>query len=260
MSQARETEETPECLVELCRVSKSFDNNNGEKIRALQEISFRVHRGEVVTLTGPSGSGKSTCLRTINALETIDSGHISLVGKRIDKDQRRPHHLRRKTAMIFQHFELFPHLTVLENVALAQHVTRGRKKAEARVRSLEFLDEVGMAEFAQQYPAQLSGGQKQRVAIARALAVEPEVLLCDEPTSALDPERVSEITSVLSRIAASGMTMIMVTHEMEFARNVSTRCVFMEGGRLLVDKPTPEFFSPLAGTHDQRLRRFLGEL
>jgi ABC-type polar amino acid transport system ATPase subunit len=240
-----------------------------ERTKALHNISFEVHRGEVLALMGPSGSGKSTCLRTINALETIDSGRIVLCGHDLAAPGVPMHVARRKTAMVFQHFELFPHLTVLDNVALALRLTQGINNSEANRLALQALDSVGMGSFAKQNPSRLSGGQKQRVAIARALAVQPEILLCDEPTSALDPELVGDIAALLAQIAATGMTMIVVTHEMAFARRVSTRCLFLEKGLLLADLPSPEFFachgSPQADSKvpqalRARVAQFLGQM
>lgn len=254
-------------ILELKGVRKSFGLRGNLEIRALDDITFSVTRGEVVTLMGPSGSGKSTCLRVINGLETVDCGTISLCGQDLaDRSQPR-HFIRRKTAMIFQHFELFPHLSVLDNIRLAPRLTRGQTYAEASQKALALLDMVGLSKLVQQYPARLSGGQKQRVAIARALAVEPEILLCDEPTSALDPELVGEVTAILARIASEGMTMILVTHEMRFAREFSTRCLFLEGGQIHADLPVREFFAlpfengnqKTDGALQQRLQQFLGK-
>lgn len=254
-------------VLELNGVAKSFALRGSQPVMALDNISFNVVRGEVVTLMGPSGSGKSTCLRVINGLETIDSGAIAICGQNL-ADRRQPRHVvRRKTAMIFQHFELFPHLNVLENIRLAPRLTRGQTALQATKKAQELLDIVGLSRHAQQYPARLSGGQKQRVAIARALAVEPEILLCDEPTSALDPELVGEVTSILARIASEGMTMILVTHEIRFAREVSSRCLFLESGKIHVDLPVREFFAANENAESQfnagevrvRLQQFLGK-
>jgi putative glutamine transport system ATP-binding protein len=230
-------------MVTLRGVDKGYKRQDGSHFHALADVSFSVAASEVITLIGPSGSGKSTCLRTINGLERIDSGQIVVNGYDLAQTEQPEHELRRNSAMIFQHFELFPHLTVLENIALAPHLTQKLSKAEARSLALSHLQRVGLAAFADQYPLSLSGGQKQRVAIARALAARPKVLLCDEPTSALDPELVCEITALLSEIAKDGMTMIIVTHEMSFARQVSHRCLFLEGGRVLLDQPVERFFS-----------------
>jgi ABC-type polar amino acid transport system ATPase subunit len=253
-------------VLELKAVAKSFALQGSQPVRALDDITFNVARGEVVTLMGPSGSGKSTCLRVINGLETIDRGAITICGQNL-ADRSQPRHVvRRKTAMIFQHFELFPHLNVIENIRLAPRLTRGQTVLQATKKAQELLDIVGLTRHAQQYPARLSGGQKQRVAIARALAVEPEILLCDEPTSALDPELVGEVTSILARIASEGMTMILVTHEIRFAREVSSRCLFLESGKIHADLPVREFFaSPEdrvnvghASDSRHRLDQFLG--
>jgi polar amino acid transport system ATP-binding protein len=254
-------------VLELKGVAKSFALQGSQPVMALDNITFDVVRGEVVTLMGPSGSGKSTCLRVINGLETIDSGAITICGQNL-ADYRQPRHVvRRKTAMILQHFELFPHLNVIENIRLAPRLTRGRTAMQATKKAQELLDMVGLSKHAQQYPARLSGGQKQRVAIARALAVEPEILLCDEPTSALDPELVGEVTSILARIASEGMTMILVTHEIRFAREVSSRCLFLESGKIHVDLPVRDFFAPNESGISQdnsdavrpRLQQFLGK-
>lgn len=250
-------------VVELHGVCKSYIRQDGSLFPALQDVTFSVAAGEVVTLIGPSGSGKSTCLRTINGLERIESGKIVLCGSDLARTDCPAHEMRRSSAMIFQHFELFPHLTVLENVAMAPRLTQNVPRDKARSLALSHLDRVGMAPFASQYPLSLSGGQKQRVAIARALAIRPRVLLCDEPTSALDPELVDDITSVLSAIAAEGMTMVIVTHEMTFARQVSSRCLFLERGRLLLDRSVDHFFSVSAESpneDERRLAGFLGKI
>jgi ABC-type polar amino acid transport system ATPase subunit len=236
---ARKANET---VVRVTHINKSFAGPDKRMVAALRNVSFGVQRGEVIAIMGPSGSGKSTCLRTLNGLERIDSGRIEICGQDLG-DPKVPVHLtRRRTAMIFQHFELFPHLTVLDNVRLAPQLTRSLSHDAATKQALECLEQVGMDAFSAQHPSRLSGGQKQRVAIARALAVKPDVLLCDEPTSALDPELVSEVTALLLRIAASGMTMILVTHEMSFARNACTRCLFLEQGQITADLPRDVFF------------------
>lgn len=256
-----------EPILSVTGISKRFQLAEKGSCSALDNVSFEVYRGEVVALLGPSGSGKSTCLRAINALETIDSGTIVVCGHDLANLGIPVHRARRHTAMIFQHFELFPHLSVLDNVRLAPRLTRGYGAREATQRALQALDHVGMGSFAAQNPRRLSGGQKQRVAIARALAVSPEILLCDEPTSALDPELVADMTELLGGIAASGMTMLVVTHEISFARRVSTRCLFLEAGRLVADAPTGDFFdaaAPSSGTMSEparsRISAFLGKL
>jgi ABC-type polar amino acid transport system ATPase subunit len=243
-------------LVTLDNVSKYFATASGP-LKVLDRLSFSVHQGEVVSLIGPSGSGKSTCLRTINALETIEEGRIEVCGIDYTSSTLPVHKIRQKTAMIFQRFELFPHMTAQENVALGLTKVRGFAKQDAFDRAGQLLEEVGLGGHIHAYPQSLSGGQQQRVGIARALAIEPAVLLCDEPTSALDPELVDEVTEILQKVADSGMTMIVVTHEMSFAKNVSDRCLFLENGRILAEGPSKEFFE---NPGDPRLRRFLKKL
>lgn len=240
-------------LIELRHVSKSFDVPNG-KLLVLNDISFTVHKGEVVSLIGPSGSGKSTCLRSINGLETIDKGDITVAGIHYGSSKLPAHKIRQKSAMVFQRFELFPHMTALENVALGLRLVKGLSKQETIERAEMLLQSVGLQEQIHKYPQNLSGGQQQRVGIARALAIEPEVLLCDEPTSALDPELVDEVTDILKKVAESGMTMVIVTHEMNFAREVSDRCLFLEAGQILEEGPSDEFFS---NPKHPRLRQFI---
>src|SRR6478752_6768373 len=210
-------------LVELRGVDKHFGS-----LHVLQHIDLTVQRGEVVVIIGPSGSGKSTLCRTINRLESVDSGSISLDGKPLPQEGKELARLRADVGMVFQSFNLFAHKTVLENVTLGQVKVRkvGKKAAEDRARSL--LDRVGVGSQADKYPAQLSGGQQQRVAIARALAMRPKVMLFDEPTSALDPEMVTEVLEVMRQLAADGMTMVVVTHEMGFARRAADRAVFLD--------------------------------
>ncbi|WP_086695276.1 amino acid ABC transporter ATP-binding protein, partial [Streptomyces recifensis] len=215
-------------LIELRDVNKHF----GE-LHVLQDIDLTVGKGEVVVVIGPSGSGKSTLCRAINRLETIESGTITLDGQPLPEEGRALARLRAEVGMVFQSFNLFAHKTVLENVSLAQTKVRGRKKADADRRSRELLDRVGLSAHADKYPAQLSGGQQQRVAIARALAMDPKALLFDEPTSALDPEMINEVLEVMRQLAREGMTMIVVTHEMGFARSAANRVVFMADGRIV---------------------------
>jgi polar amino acid transport system ATP-binding protein len=244
-----------EALVEIRGVRKSFGAT-----KVLDGVDLDVRRGEVVTVIGPSGSGKTTLLRCVNALETYDAGSIRLDGvevgyangrKRRDGELAR---LRAEAGMVFQLFYLFPHLTAAENVMLGLRRVRRLPKAEARARALHWLDRVGLADRAEHLPSQLSGGQQQRVGIARAVAMQPKLLLLDEITSSLDPELVGEVLAVVRRLADEGMTMLVVTHEMGFAREVSDQVAFMEGG-LIVEQGPPEQVMQLAAT--ERLRTFL---
>jgi glutamate transport system ATP-binding protein len=225
-------------LIELRDVNKHF----GE-LHVLQDINLTVGRGEVVVVIGPSGSGKSTLCRAINRLETIESGEIVLDGQPLPEEGKSLARLRADVGMVFQAFNLFAHKTVLQNLSLGQVKVRGRKKEDADKRSRELLDRVGVADQADKYPAQLSGGQQQRVAIARALAMEPKAMLFDEPTSALDPEMINEVLEVMKQLAREGMTMIVVTHEMGFARSAANRVVFMADGRIVEDRTPDEFFT-----------------
>ncbi|MDG9712744.1 amino acid ABC transporter ATP-binding protein [Streptomyces sp. DH10] len=225
-------------LIELRDVNKHF----GE-LHVLQDINLTVGRGEVVVVIGPSGSGKSTLCRAINRLETIESGQIILDGQSLPEEGKPLARLRADVGMVFQAFNLFAHKTVLQNLSLGQVKVRGRKKEDADKRSRELLDRVGVADQADKYPAQLSGGQQQRVAIARALAMEPKAMLFDEPTSALDPEMINEVLEVMKQLARDGMTMIVVTHEMGFARSAANRVVFMADGRIVEDRTPDEFFT-----------------
>jgi glutamate transport system ATP-binding protein len=239
-------------LIELRDVNKYY----GE-LHVLQDINLTVGKGEVVVVIGPSGSGKSTLCRTINRLETIKSGSITLDGQPLPEEGKALAKLRAEVGMVFQSFNLFAHKTVLQNVSLAQVKVRGRKKEQADRRSRELLDRVGLADQADKYPAQLSGGQQQRVAIARALAMEPKALLFDEPTSALDPEMINEVLEVMRQLAQEGMTMVVVTHEMGFARSAANRVVFMDDGRIVEDRAPDDFF-----THpdSERARDFLSKI
>ena len=225
-----------EPLVVIDHVNKHF----GE-LHVLKDITTTVHRGEVVVVIGPSGSGKSTLCRAINRLETIDSGTITIDSKVLPAEGAALARLRADVGMVFQSFNLFAHKTVLENVTLGQLKVRKRSRADADKRALELLDRVGVANQAAKMPAQLSGGQQQRVAIARALAMDPKVMLFDEPTSALDPEMINEVLDVMVGLAADGMTMVVVTHEMGFARKAAQRVLFMADGQI-VEEATPEKF------------------
>ncbi|WP_043678748.1 amino acid ABC transporter ATP-binding protein [Streptomyces xylophagus] len=239
-------------LIELRDVNKYY----GE-LHVLQDINLTVGKGEVVVVIGPSGSGKSTLCRAINRLETIESGTIQLDGQPLPEEGKALAKLRAEVGMVFQSFNLFAHKTVLQNVSLAQVKVRKRKREDADKRSLELLDRVGLASQAPKYPAQLSGGQQQRVAIARALAMEPKALLFDEPTSALDPEMINEVLEVMRQLAHDGMTMVVVTHEMGFARSAANRVVFMADGRIVEDRTPEEFFT---NPRTDRAKDFLSKI
>ncbi|NPV67192.1 MAG: amino acid ABC transporter ATP-binding protein [Anaerolineae bacterium] len=226
-------------------------------VQAVRGVSLRVKRGEVVVIIGPSGSGKSTLLRCINHLEAIDSGDIWIDGIHLTHRQTDINKVREEIGMVFQLFNLFPNYTVLENIMLAQRVVRKRSKEEARRIAMENLQKVGIPEKAESYPAQLSGGQQQRVAIARALAMNPKIMLFDEPTSALDPEMIKEVLDVMLQLAKEGMTMVVVTHEMGFARAAADRIVFMDNGEKIEETTPEKLFS--APEHD-RTRQFLSRI
>ncbi len=224
---------------------------------ALTDINLTVPKGEVVVVLGPSGSGKSTLCRTINRLETIEEGSIHIDGKLLPAEGKELAKLRADVGMVFQQFNLFPHLTIRDNVTLGPMKVRKMSKADAQKRAAELLDRVGIGNQADKYPAQLSGGQQQRVAIARALAMEPKVMLFDEPTSALDPEMVGEVLDVMGELAATGMTMVVVTHEMGFARKVADRILFMADGEIVEDTDPESFFTnPQSG----RAKDFLAKI
>ncbi|MFV0127007.1 amino acid ABC transporter ATP-binding protein [Streptomyces sp. HMX112] len=239
-------------LIELRDVNKHFG-----PLHVLRDIDLTVGRGEVVVVIGPSGSGKSTLCRTMNRLETIESGRITIDGQPLPGEGRALAGLRADVGMVFQSFNLFAHKTVLENLSLAPVKVRGRGREDADRRSRELLDRVGLADQADKYPAQLSGGQQQRVAIARALAMEPKVMLFDEPTSALDPEMINEVLEVMLRLARDGMTMVVVTHEMGFARSAAHRVVFMADGRIVEERTPEEFFT---SPRSDRARDFLSKI
>jgi glutamate transport system ATP-binding protein len=241
-----------EPLVRIAGVDKRFGAT-----QVLYGIDLDVAAGEVVVVIGPSGSGKSTLCRCVNRLETISSGTVTIDGVPLPAEGRELAKLRADAGMVFQSFNLFGHLTVLQNVSLAPVKVRRMPRAAARARGLQLLERVGLADKADCYPAQLSGGQQQRVAIARALAMDPKVLLCDEPTSALDPEMIQEVLDVLVELAAAGMTMIVVTHEMGFARKAADKVVFMDAGRILEVAPPAEFF---AAPKNERAADFLSKV
>jgi glutamate transport system ATP-binding protein len=241
-----------EPLVVVDRVNKNF----GE-LHVLKDITTTIHRGEVVVVIGPSGSGKSTLCRAINRLETIDSGTITIDGKKLPDEGAELARLRADVGMVFQSFNLFAHKTVLQNVTIGQTNVRKRKKGDADKRAMELLDRVGVASQAGKMPAQLSGGQQQRVAIARALAMDPKIMLFDEPTSALDPEMINEVLDVMVGLAKDGMTMVVVTHEMGFARKAAQRVLFMADGAI-VEEATPEKF--FTDPQSSRAKDFLSKV
>ncbi len=228
-----------------------------QELHALKDISLDIEAGEVVVIIGPSGSGKSTFLRCLNRLEYADSGEIFIEDENILDPNCEINEIRAEVGMVFQSFNLFPHLTVLENVALAQTTVRNRPRKEALARGMELLAKVGIAEKHDAYPDQLSGGQQQRVAIARSLAMDPKIMLFDEPTSALDPEMVGEVLDVMQNLAKEGMTMVVVTHEMGFAREVADRIVFVDQGAILEVGTPEEFFS---GVGHERTKLFLSQI
>ncbi|GAA2009628.1 amino acid ABC transporter ATP-binding protein [Brevibacterium samyangense] len=241
-----------DALVEISHVEKYFGD-----FHALKDIDLSISRGEVVVIIGPSGSGKSTLCRTINRLETIQSGEIRVDGVPLPAEGQELARLRADVGMVFQSFNLFAHMSILENVTLGPIKVRGMKKAEAEKLAMELLDRVGIAHQAQKFPAQLSGGQQQRVAIARSLAMKPKVMLFDEPTSALDPEMINEVLDVMVQLAKEGMTMVVVTHEMGFARKAANRVVFMADGEI-VETGDPESF--FTNPQSARAQDFLSKI
>lgn len=239
-------------IILASHITKRFN-----KLLALDDVSLEVRRGEVLMIIGPSGSGKSTLLRCINHLEIPDNGTITIDGTEIQNKRININKIREEIGMVFQRFELFPHLTVQENITLAQRTVRKRPKAEAETIAHDLLKKVGIPEKAQNYPAQLSGGQQQRVAIARALAMQPKIMLFDEPTSALDPEMITEVLDVMLDLARDGMTMVIVSHEMGFARAAANRVVFMDQGRIIeMGEPEQLFTNP----HHERTKLFLSKI
>jgi general L-amino acid transport system ATP-binding protein len=243
----------PETVIVAENVEKWYDNN----FHVLRGVSLTVTKGEVVVVMGPSGSGKSTFIRTFNALERYQKGSITIDGILLSHDLKNIETIRREVGMVFQQFNLFPHLSVLQNVMLAPIWVRRWPKAKAEAEALRLLDRVGILEQAKKFPGQLSGGQQQRVAIARALAMQPKIMLFDEPTSALDPEMVREVLDVMRTLAGSGMTMVCVTHEVGFAREVADRVVFMDSG-LLVEQATPDDF--FNNPQEERTQKFLSQI
>ncbi len=237
-------------MIDVKGLRKSYDG-----VEVLKGVDLTIHKGDVVCLVGPSGCGKSTFLRCLNRLEEPDAGTVTLEGQEItDRDIDA---MRTRMGMVFQHFNLFPHLTVRRNITLAPVHLKRMTQAEADAKAMELLERIGLADKADAYPNMLSGGQKQRIAIVRALAMNPEVLLFDEPTSALDPEMVGEVLELMKELAHGGMTMVVVTHEMGFAREVANRVIFIDEGVVKVDKPPKEFFSNI---ENERLRTFLSKV
>jgi polar amino acid transport system ATP-binding protein len=243
-------------VIDARNVVKVF-TGRGNVVRAVDDVTTTVSKGEVVVIIGPSGSGKSTFLRCLNGLETFDSGHVVINGMDLASRKTDLNKVRAEVGMVFQQFNLFPHKTVLENIVLAQQVVRKRKREDALEKARMLLQKVGIAEKENEYPIRLSGGQQQRVAIARALAMDPKVMLFDEPTSALDPEMVGEVLEVMKQLAREGMTMVVVTHEMGFAREVADRVLFMDQGKL-VEEGTPEHF--FTAPREERARAFLKQV
>ena len=241
-----------EPIIELRHVDKHYG-----ALHVLKDVNLTVHKGEVLVVVGPSGSGKSTMCRTINRLETIDSGEILIEGEPLPQEGRELTRMRAELGMVFQSFNLFAHMSILQNVTLGPIEVLGMKKDEAEARAMELLARVGVAEQAAKSPAQLSGGQQQRVAIARSLAMHPKAMMFDEPTSALDPEMINEVLDVMVELARGGMTMVVVTHEMNFARRVADRVVFMAEGRIVEEGTPAEFFDH---PKTQRARDFLDSI
>ena len=240
-------------IIEVDRIHKTFPDG----VQALHDFSTRIRRSEVVVVIGPSGAGKSTFLRCLNGLEDFDSGTITIDGIPLDDKKENRFEIRKEVGMVFQLFNLFPHMTVLENVNLAQILVRKKNHYEATKVTMSLLDKVGIPEKAQSYPSQLSGGQQQRVAIARALAMVPKVMLFDEATSALDPEMVGEVLDVMKTLAQEGMTMVVVTHEMGFAREVGDRVIFMDEGRTVEGGAVEQIFS---NPQQERTKQFISQI
>ena len=240
-------------IITVDRISKTFSNG----VVALSDFTTHIRRSEVVVVIGPSGSGKSTFLRCLNGLEDIDSGSIVVDGIPLDDNKKNRLEIRKEVGMVFQQFNLFPHMTVRDNINLAQRLVRKKTRAEATEMTMDLLAKVNITEKADAFPAQLSGGQQQRVAIARALAMMPKVMLFDEATSALDPEMIGEVLEVMKTLAREGMTMVVVTHEMGFAREVSDRVIFMESGKFVEGGTAEHFFTH---PHQERTRVFLSQI
>ena len=243
-------------MINVRNLEKVF-RGRGAEVRAVDNVSTDIAKAEVVVIIGPSGSGKSTFLRCLNGLESFDAGHIVIDGMDLADRRTDINKVRREVGMVFQQFNLFPHKTVLENLTLAQMVVRGRDRTQAEAKGRALLQKVGISQKESEYPSRLSGGQQQRVAIARALAMDPKVMLFDEPTSALDPEMVGEVLDVMKQLAREGMTMVVVTHEMGFAREVADRVLFMDQGKI-VEEGTPEHF--FTNPQEERTKLFLSQV
>ncbi|EHI79287.1 glutamine ABC transporter, ATP-binding protein GlnQ [Fusobacterium sp. oral taxon 370 str. F0437] len=239
-------------MINITNLHKNFGD-----LEVLKNISTEIKKGEIISIIGPSGSGKSTFLRCINKLEEPSSGHIYIDGMDLMDKNTDINKIRERVGMVFQHFNLFPHMTVLDNLALSPIMVKKESKEEAEKYALSLLEKVGLSDKASSYPSQLSGGQKQRIAIARALAMKPEVILFDEPTSALDPEMIKEVLDVMRNLAKEGMTMLIVTHEMGFARNVGNRILFMDNGEIIEDCSPKEFFE---NPTNERIKDFLNKV
>jgi glutamate/aspartate transport system ATP-binding protein len=239
-------------MIEINGVTKQYGN-----FEVLKNCTTRVDRGEVVVVCGPSGSGKSTLIKCVNGLEPFQDGSIRVHGIEVGDPKTNLPNLRTRIGMVFQNFELFAHLTIITNIMLAQRIVLGRSETSARRKAMELLERVGLTDHAEKYPSQLSGGQQQRVAIARALAMDPMAMLFDEPTSALDPEMISEVLDVMTSLARDGMTMMVVTHEMGFARKVATRMIFIDQGEIVEDRACEDFFN---NKHNPRTEAFLGKI
>jgi polar amino acid transport system ATP-binding protein len=247
-----ETNMTAQALIQMTNVGKFFG-----AFQALKGINLQVSKGERIVICGPSGSGKSTMIRCINRLEKHDEGQIIIGGKELTDQVEDINAVRREVGMVFQSFNLFPHMTIVKNLMLAQRLVRKIPKAEAKATAMEYLERVKIPEQADKYPIQLSGGQQQRVAIARALCMKPEIILFDEPTSALDPEMINEVLEVMTDLARDGMTMICVTHEMGFARSVADRVIFMDAGEIIEEADPKTFFN---APKSERTKKFLSQI
>ena len=240
-------------------IAKNLTKSYVKGIFTLNNVSFELDQGKVLVVMGPSGSGKSTLIRTINGLETFDKGELNVLGIKIgsDTDERKIQKIRRRVGMVFQQFNLFPHLTILENITLAPIQVQKRQQKEAEEYGMYLLCQMGIESHSNKYPSQLSGGEQQRVAIARSLALKPELLLFDEPTSALDPERINEVLDAMRRLADQGMTMIVVTHEIKFAKEVSDQVLFIDSGKI-IEISSPEVF--FSNASHKRSRKFLNQI
>lgn len=244
--------QSDEIMININKISKWYG-----QFQVLTDCTAHIHKGDVTVVCGPSGSGKSTLIKTVNGLEPFQQGEILVNGISVGDKKTDLPKLRSRVGMVFQHFELFPHLSITDNLTLAQIKVLGRSESEARTKGLDYLDRVGLSAHAQKFPAELSGGQQQRVAIARALSMDPIAMLFDEPTSALDPEMIQEVLDVMVELAKEGMTMMCVTHEMGFARQVANRIIFMDQGHIVENCSRDEFF---AGAQSERAKSFLAKI